>query len=228
MTPRMRWLLSGGVALIAIAMAVISWPPVDHPPAIPVMSRSMMRRVRLPATVGAPMLTPAQLTGFLTAARRAEAIPDLLQRCLRYPDPPGLAWSKNVTDAYCHYQFDPWVTPNDARELIQGGQAAELDKRLAEAMHAQLSQPGMQGALDRTFNLDFKDGSEENRGLMDAWKRQLPKSAFALAASGTAYVEMAQRIRGSKYAAKNAAGCPGVNEPLACQRTHRPRPRRHA
>jgi tetratricopeptide (TPR) repeat protein len=37
---------------------------------------------------------------------------------------------------------------------------------------------------------------------MDAWKRQSPASAFALAASGTAYVQMAQDARGPDYAAK--------------------------
>jgi tetratricopeptide (TPR) repeat protein len=36
---------------------------------------------------------------------------------------------------------------------------------------------------------------------MDAWKRQDPNSPFALAASGTAYVAMAQQARGSEYAA---------------------------
>jgi len=158
--------------------------------------------LRPPATVGAPLYTEDQLNQFFIAARQAEAIPDLLQRCLRYPDPPALAWSKDVTSAYCHYQFDPWVTPDDARQLIQNGHAAGLDQRLAQAMHAQLSQPGMQGALDRTFNLDFTNGSEETRALMDAWKRQLPASPFALAASGTAYVQMAQRVRGSDYAGK--------------------------
>lgn len=203
MTSRVRWLLSAGFVLIAVALAFFFWPRIAARPAAMSASRPISQRVR-PAASSTPAFTPDQLNQFLLAARQTEALADPLQRCLRYPDPPGLAWSKDVTAAYCHYQLDPWVTAAYARQLIQDGRAAELDKRLAEAMLAQSSEPGMQGALDRTFNLDFKNGSEETRALMDAWKRQMPKSAFALAASGTAYVEMAQRIRGSAYASNTS------------------------
>ena len=199
MTSRVRRLLFAGFALVAVAIAFLFWPTVAVRPAAIATSRSTVQRTQ-PVAHSAPAFTPDQLNQFLLDARQAEAIPDPLQRCLSYPDPPGLAWSKDVTDAYCHYELDPWVTAAEARQLIQDGHAAELDKRLAEAMAAQSSKPGIQGALDRTFINDFKDGSEETRALMDAWKRQRPNSAFALAASGTAYVEMAQRIRGSAYA----------------------------
>ncbi|WP_430391011.1 hypothetical protein [Dyella sp. 20L07] len=151
-----------------------------------------------------PAFSEAQLTQFLGAARQAEAIADPLQRCLSYPEPPGVNWSTSVTSAYCHYQFDPAVTRAQARELIETGHAAELDHRLADALHAQLSQPESQGLLDRTYKIDFADGSSDTRALMDAWKRQLPDSPFALAASGTAYVAMAQQQRGSQYAAKTS------------------------
>ncbi|WP_284395317.1 tetratricopeptide repeat protein [Dyella lipolytica] len=149
-----------------------------------------------------PPFTEAQFNQFLVAARKAETVADLLQRCLAYPNPPGLDWSEAVTTAYCHYQFDPMVKPDEARRLILTGHAAKLDARLADVMRAQLSKPDAQGALDRTYMIDFKDGSEATRALMDAWKRQSPTSAFAWAASGTAYVQMAQQVRGSDYAKK--------------------------
>jgi tetratricopeptide (TPR) repeat protein len=94
------------------------------------------------------------------------------------------------------------VTRAEVRRLIESGHAQELDKRLANALQAQLTEPDAQALLDRTFVIDFKDGSEAMRALMDAWKRQSPTSPFALAASGTAYVEMAQEVRGSEYAFK--------------------------
>ncbi|WP_250627886.1 tetratricopeptide repeat protein [Pinirhizobacter soli] len=140
----------------------------------------------------------------MNAARQAEAVADPLQRCLKYPDPPTLDWPKATIAAYCQYQFDPAVTPKDVQRLIQSGHAAELDKRLSKVMDEQLSQPGAQGKLDRTYNLDFKNGSEEFRALMDSWKRQSPTSPFALAASGTAYVQMAQQARGSNSASKTS------------------------
>ncbi|MFC3650364.1 DUF4034 domain-containing protein [Dyella humi] len=149
-----------------------------------------------------PPFSDAQFNQFLVDARKAETIADPLQRCLGYPNPPGLDWSAAVTSAYCRYQFDPVVTRAEVRRLIESGYAQELDKRLADALHAQLTKPDAQALLDRTFVIDFKDGSEQTRALMDAWKRQSPMSAFALAASGTAYVEMARQVRGSDYASK--------------------------
>lgn len=202
MTSRVRWLLVAGIFLIAVVYcSLLSLPNKTQLPATTTVHQPVTRLTHAEA-VSAQPISDDQLNQFLAAARQAEAIADPLQRCLTYPDPPGLAWSKAVTSAYCHYQFDPAVMPDDARRLIQTGHAAELDRRLANAMHAQTSQPDAQGVLDRTFNIDFRNGAEETRALMDAWKRQSPTSPFALAASGTAYVQMAQQMRGSDYASK--------------------------
>lgn len=203
MTSRVRWLLVIGILLIVgVAGFSLFWPPSKARPTVTTTAHRSIKRLMPVEAANTQPLSDDQLNRFLAAARQAEKITDLLQRCLTYPDPPGLAWSKAVTSAYCHYQFDPAVTPDDARQLIQTGHAEELDRKLAAAMHAQSSQPDAQGALDRTFNIDFRNGSEETRALIDAWKRQLPASPFALAASGTAYVQMAQEMRGSDYARK--------------------------
>jgi tetratricopeptide (TPR) repeat protein len=202
MTSRVRWLTGVGILLVSAAGLLCFWLPRWTQP-IAITTRHLPAARHMPSKPSnPPPFSDDQLKQFLAAARQAETTTDPLQRCLIYPDPPGLAWSKEVTSAYCHYQFDPLVTPDAARRLIETGHAAELDRRLAEVMHAQLSQPEVQGALDRTFNIDFKNGSEDTRALIDAWKRQSPASPFALAASGTAYVEMAQLARGSDYASK--------------------------
>lgn len=202
MTSRARWLMGVGILLVSAAGLLCFWLPRWAQPTVITTRHLPAARLMHSRPSNPPPFSDDQLKQFLAAARQAEAITEPLQRCLVYPDPPGLAWSKEVTSAYCHYQFDPLVTPDAARQLIQTGHAADLDRRLAEVMHTQLSQPGMQGALDRTFNIDFKNGSEDTRALIDAWKRQSPTSPFALAASGTAYVEMAQLARGSDYASK--------------------------
>lgn len=197
MTSRVRWLLVSGIlSVIVVGCSPYSSPSKSQPSTTTTADQPVQQRAPVEAVNVQPISTD-QLNKFLAAARQAESIADLLQRCLTYPDPPGLTWSKTVTSAYCHYQFDPVVTLDDVRQLIQTGHTAELDRRLAAAMHEQSSQPG---ALDRTFNIDFRNGSEETRALMDAWKRQSPASPFALAASGTAYVQMAQEARGSGYA----------------------------
>ena len=200
MTSRMRWLFSAGLVAIGAAVAG-GWylrhasPPVPPPPPRVVQTHPPKPRLSF---------NGEQFRQFLQAARQAESIADPLQRCLAYPEPPGVHWSKDVTTAYCHYQFDPAVTLADARHLIEHGQATELEHRLSEARDAQLSQSGMQSLLDRTYNIDFAEGSDDLRALLDAWKRQSPDNPYALAASGTAYVAMAQKQRGSDYVSKTS------------------------
>lgn len=202
MTSRMRWLLVIGMMLVIVVGCLSLILPSRAQPSVTVNAHPPVRRA---PSVPMSFLQPVsvdQLNQFLTAARHAETISDPLKRCLAYPDPPNLDWSKDVTSAYCHYQFDPAVTPGDVRRLIQDGHVQELERRLSDAMDAQLAQPGTPGLLDRTYNFDFKNGSQEMRALMDAWKRQSPTNPFALAASGTAYVQMAQEMRGTDAASK--------------------------
>lgn len=148
------------------------------------------------------VFTPAEVSAFLSAAANAEAITDPLKRCLAYPDPPASHWNPAAVSAYCRYRTQPIVTADEVRNLIEHGQAAELDRRLAESLQAQLTQPEARGRLDRTFFADFNDGSLDQRYLLDAWKRASPHSAFAHAASGFAYVQMAIAARGGDYASK--------------------------
>lgn len=136
----------------------------------------------------------------MDTAHKAEAIADPLQRCLAYPNPPGVNWSGELASMYCHFVLDPAVTSAKARELIEHGRVAELEKQLAEMEQAQLSEPDARSTLDRTYNLVFSEGSDDMRSLMDAWKRQSPDNAFALAASGAAYVAMAAEQRGGDFA----------------------------
>ena len=136
---------------------------------------------------------------FIAAAKKAEAMPDPLQRCLAYPDPPDSHWSRDAVMAYCHYRLQPLLTFAEAQSLIQHGKAAELDRRLAAALHAQQTDPAARGLLDRIYQEAFQRGSFDVRPTLDAWKRDSPGSAFAFAASGTAYVSMAVEARGTGY-----------------------------
>jgi hypothetical protein len=145
------------------------------------------------------LFTRDEANAFLDKAKRAEAIADPLQRCLAYPDPPGSHWSTDAVSAYCHYRFQHVITFAEVQKLIQDGHAAELDKRFEEILQAQLTDPAARGRLDRAFFQDFNNGSFEIRPTLDAWTRASPKSAFAWAASGYAYVAMAAAARGEQY-----------------------------
>ena len=157
-----------------------------------------------PVTSDLPMAKPrvfsAQETKtFLAAAKRAENIADPLQRCLAYPDPPGSHWSANAVRAYCQYRYQPNLSWTEVTHLIEHGKATELDQRLSDALQAQRTQPDAAGRLDRIFAANFDNGSFAVRSLLDAWKRDSPNSAFAFAASGYAYVAMAQDARGTDW-----------------------------
>jgi len=144
------------------------------------------------------LFTREQTYSFLDAAKRAEQIADPLQRCRAYPDPPGSHWDHDAVAAYCTYRYGPKIPLADVRQLIESGQAAELDRRFAMLLHQQLTQPGAQGLFDRAFEMDFNTGSFDVHELMQAWLRQAPDSAFAHAASGLVYVKMAFAARGTE------------------------------
>lgn len=191
-----RWLRIAAFAMSSTTIFATQIVPPKPSGATPSASAAVNSATLLQWLLSSPF-SKNEFEQFLADAKRAEAIHDPLKRCLSYPEPPSLAWSKTVTSAYCHFQLDPLVSPTVVRELIRTNRAAELDRRLARGMKAQLSRTNAQGVLDSTYSIDFKNDSEETRALIDAWKRQSPKSAFALAASGTSYVQMAQSARGT-------------------------------
>lgn len=194
---------AGIAVLLAIAACAGYLATRPSKPSPPPATASVAVAPAPPAAKPKPhVFTPAELNAFLTAAANAEAITDPLKRCLAYPDPPSSHWNAAAVSAYCRYRTQPIITADEVRSLIEHGQAAELDRRLGDSLQAQLTQPDAVGRLDRTFFADFNDGSLDQRYLLDAWKRASPDSAFAYAASGFAYVQMAIAARGGDYASK--------------------------
>jgi len=150
-------------------------------------------------TTPKPSLFSADEVGrFLEAAKQAEAIKDPLQRCLSYPDPPGSHWSAAATHAYCAYHMQSFMSYEDMKSLIEKGHAAELDRYMQDALQKQRTRPESAGLLDHIYFGNFSDSTKETRALIDAWKKQSPKSAFAYVASGRFYLGMAWIARGGK------------------------------
>ncbi|WP_250633119.1 tetratricopeptide repeat protein [Pinirhizobacter soli] len=199
----------GIVTLVVGAWAVLGWVGYATYHA---MTPQMLAKIRLanrplhggippmappepperPASV--PAITDAAYTAYFAKVRAAEKINDPLQRCLAYPDPPGMHWHADTTTAYCRYRTQPIITMAQAKDLVFKGKAAELDKILAGYRDAQLHDPAHAGLLEHTYiALDFECSCTESRPMIDAWMKQLPDSAFALAASGIAHQGEAQR-----------------------------------
>jgi len=193
------------VALILLGIGEVYWSITD---AMSGFDAPLIVKVPLAGQGGRPVPAPApmgrrfmldEVHAFLAKVRGAEAIADPLQRCLSYPDPPGSHWSPATVEAYCHYNLQKTISFHEAQALIQNGHAAELDRRLAQDLQAQRTRPESHGLLDHTYFNAFDDGSFEVRQTLDAWKRASPNSAFAYAASGSAYVWMAMKARGGAY-----------------------------
>lgn len=143
---------------------------------------------------------------FLAAAKKAEAISDPLQRCLAYPDPPGSHWTPVTVRAYCRYRTYPVMSYEEVRGLLQQGQYAELDRRLAAMLQDKLTKPDQAGVMDRAYDTWFNRGDLELRPLLENWKRAMPKSAFAYTASGLSNFGMGKQARGGKYMQDTPAG----------------------
>lgn len=201
---RMGWVALAAVC--AVALGLLGWrmrdalPPLQH--AMPVGASSgpaTAATTTVPPLLAFEPFTQVEVDQFLAKARKVEAIDDPLQRCLAYPDPPGSHWNADAVRAYCRYRNLSVITFDEARRLIEAGHAAELDRRLADALHRQYTDPAAQGLLDRIYQDAFANGSFDIRPTLDAWKRQSPGSAFAYAASGLAYAEMAATARGDQF-----------------------------
>lgn len=203
MVSRMVWLIGAGAFLVGGTLALSAYVERIGPAPVAAPARAVAVHPPVPRRL-APAFLPSEFQQFLGSAHKAEAITDPLQRCLAYPNPPGLHWSANTAAAYCHYLLDPGISAGEARDLIEHGRVGELEQRLSAIKDAQQTDPLARDRLDSTYNIVFADGSGEMRSLMDAWKRQAPDSAFAFAASGAAYVAMAQAQRGSEYANKTS------------------------
>lgn len=155
--------------------------------------------VALPNGAKAHLFDRNSVYSFLAAAKRAEAIKDPLQRCLAYPDPPGSHWSPAAVAAYCHYRTYPSMSFEQVRGLLEQGQYAELDRRMAGMLDDKLHKPDVAGVMDHAFETWFNRSDLDLRPLLDHWKQASPRSAFAYTASGVSYVAMAWHARGTKY-----------------------------
>lgn len=203
-----RWLLI--VVIIVLGFGEMGWLTIQtrarvradmHANALRYQAREQQHKTDFRPLPGTKphLFTRDEANAFLDRAKQAESIADPLQRCLAYPDPPGSHWSADTVSAYCHYRFQHVISYAEVQKVIQDGHAAEVDQRFNEILQAQLTDPQARGRLDRAFYQDFNNGSFEIRPTLDAWKRASPKSAFAWAASGYAYVAMAAAARGGQY-----------------------------
>lgn len=188
-----RTLLLGGLLMAAIAaLAAVkfrsdpeAWPP-GH-------------TVKIPP---APM-TPFSV--FMAQVEEASKIADPIERCLHMPDPPGSHWHSDGVAAYCRNRYTELMDVSRFRELVAAGNGAEVDRILAGNLQTQMHDPTYASIFDQAVNrAGFHDATPETRAAINAWMRQRPDSAFAVAASGMQHRVAAFAARGNATSSKTS------------------------
>lgn len=148
---------------------------------------------------------PPTYAAFVQQVVAASAITDPLQRCLHMPDPPRSHWRAAGVEAYCRYRTARTLTPAEISQLVASGKAAEVDKAFDGYLHAQLTDPQQAGLFDvAIINAGFRKSTPAMRKTIDAWMKQRPRSAFAVAASGIQYQRAAADARGTAFASETS------------------------
>ncbi|MBS0463163.1 MAG: DUF4034 domain-containing protein [Proteobacteria bacterium] len=147
----------------------------------------------------------ASLKPFIEQAIAADSIPDPMQRCLRFPDPPGSHWHRDTVEAYCRLHFAPAPIPDaDLHRLLHARRASPLDDTLKRAYAQATATADGRNRFDRMFLDFFQKPTASMRADIDVWKRQSPRSPYAFAASGKAEIAKAGDARGDAASDKTS------------------------
>jgi tetratricopeptide (TPR) repeat protein len=180
---RIALLVVGGIVTISGALALRDMSP---------------REPAAPLTASRPAVP---FRSFMSQVIETSKIADPLERCLRMPDPPGSHWHAEGVAAFCRYRYQSELTPARFRELIADGKSAEVDRILATFQRAQSENTSAESSLDGAmYRMGAAVFDPATRTALDAWKKQRPESAYAVAASALQYTSAASAARGEEAA----------------------------
>ncbi|MEO7326668.1 MAG: DUF4034 domain-containing protein [Dokdonella sp.] len=134
-----------------------------------------------------------------SAIRAADKIEDPAQRCLSYPDPPGLHWDAKVVKAICAPLAYRIMSLDDMSKALDEGHADSLDEAFKGYFDASFSAPIGRGMLVRAYRVTFEKGTPEAGKVAQRWLAAAPRSAFALTAQGLYTLAHAQDVRGGAF-----------------------------
>jgi tetratricopeptide (TPR) repeat protein len=144
-----------------------------------------------------PAVASQQLLSDLMAMRDAEKIADRHERCLAYPDLPGVVWDKSVVQAYCDLMLRKAMSLYEIDDALKRGEIETL-RQTFDGYLQRNYENGQHGFLTWAINHAF--AYEASLDVADRWVKADPNSAFALLARGTAYAARAGLARGNKFA----------------------------
>jgi len=156
-----------------------------------------------------PVATPVALgeafSSQWSAIRAADKIDDPAQRCLAYPDPPGLQWDAGVVQAICAPLSFRFITLDEMKAELDDERPEAIDRAFQAYFEAASTTPGRRGMLSRAYRVLFEDGTLDAKAVADRWVTAARNSAFAHTARGLQSLARALDIRGSDYVRESAS-----------------------
>lgn len=140
---------------------------------------------------------PELWRGYLLKAKAAEALPDPLQRCLAYPDLPGVAWPEGHSAAHCRLHYPATMTLADIGREVRSGNLSKLETAFSMLLERHFSEPSHDERI-HDLVLAF-DASAESDAISTEWLAKAPQSAYANIARGIYLSGKAGQARGGEY-----------------------------
>jgi len=139
---------------------------------------------------------------YLTQVVAAESIADPVQRCLAYPDLPGITWTKEHIEAHCRYHHEPVIDLKQMQAMAGKGDFDGLEAAFSELLARHDAESNQSELIHRAFEY-LQSADADN--LTDSWLKHSPESAFALTARAEFLRGEAWRARGAKFASETPA-----------------------
>ncbi len=140
---------------------------------------------------------PEPWRSFLLAARRADALPDRLQRCLAFPDFPGTHWPKGLARQHCEYSAGPGFDLNVLARHVDTGDVAWMERTFRRLQDRHFSEADFSEHIHSAFELF--DGGDESGRVSKRWLELAPESAFAMTARADYYLQAGWDARGQAW-----------------------------
>jgi hypothetical protein len=133
----------------------------------------------------------------LLRMQEADKIDDDVERCLAYPDVPGMTWDRAIVEARCALQRRPKYDLEGIDEQIASAQGrAALEQHFDALLQAHYDTPSERDQIDVAF--DIFDASPASQDIAKRWHAASPDSAYSRLAYGSALFAAAQATRGTR------------------------------
>ncbi|GAA4802103.1 hypothetical protein GCM10023307_30940 [Lysobacter hankyongensis] len=186
------------VPLLSFGLAACS---EAGPPAPQAAHRAPAPRVPSPPTL--VIDESIDWDALLLRMQEADRIDDDVERCLNYPDVPGMVWDRAIVEARCALQRRPKYDLEAIGQRIASAQGrAALEKDFAALLQAHYDTPSERDQIGNAF--EIFDASPEAQDIARRWHELSPDSAYGRLAYGNALFAAAQAMRGTRSASATA------------------------